>query len=145
MSRGFRPQSGDSSSGSVAKTKLGYEIPLLYLYLCSDTEDLVDERDLSCQISSVDILNLSFANHRHRFIPFESPSSCVEGAKSQVRIDQSFNVSMVLFNQIIEIFSLPDLALLGQLLLLFKRLNSRWTSRVLINIDHSWCFCMTRL
>ncbi|NJO12097.1 MAG: hypothetical protein HC873_23530, partial [Leptolyngbyaceae cyanobacterium SL_1_1] len=44
--------------GSVAKTKLGYENPLSYLYLCSDAKDLMDEKDLSCHIISIDILEL---------------------------------------------------------------------------------------
>jgi hypothetical protein len=49
----------------------GMEIPLPYLYLSGDTKDLVDERDLSCHIIPSDILDLSFADHRHRFIAFE--------------------------------------------------------------------------
>jgi hypothetical protein len=58
------------------------EIPLPYLYPSGDTKDWVDERDLSCHIIPINILDLSFANHRHRFVPFESPSSRVERAKA---------------------------------------------------------------
>ncbi len=43
--------------------------------------NLVDERDLSCHVISIDILALSSANHRHRFVPFESPSSRIEGTE----------------------------------------------------------------
>jgi len=83
----------------------GMEIPLPYLYLSGDTKDLVDERDLSYYIICptgfrakqrshlvderdlsyyiipIDILDLSFADHRHRFVRSESPSSRMEGAE----------------------------------------------------------------
>jgi hypothetical protein len=60
----------------------GMEIPLPYLYLSGDTKDLVDERDLSCHIIPSDILDLSFADHRHRFIAFEGTSSRIEGTEA---------------------------------------------------------------
>jgi hypothetical protein len=60
----------------------GMEIPLPYLYLSGDAKDLVDERDLSCHIIPSDILDLSFADHRHRFIAFEGTSSRIEGTEA---------------------------------------------------------------
>ena len=55
---------------------------LLIRDLRSNAEDFMDERDLSCHIISIDILDLSFADHRHRFIAFERASSRVEGTES---------------------------------------------------------------
>ncbi|MBE9101150.1 hypothetical protein IQ267_17065 [filamentous cyanobacterium LEGE 07170] len=44
----------------------------------------MDKGDLSCPIIPIDILDLSFADHRHGFIPSKGASSRGEGAEGFV-------------------------------------------------------------
>jgi len=50
------------------------------------SENCVDEGDLSHDITFASPFDLSLANHVHRLVPFERPSSCIEQAKSQSRL-----------------------------------------------------------
>ena len=61
-------------------------MPLPYLYLRGDVEDLVDEGDLSCYFLPIDIFDLSLAEHGHRFIPLKGASSRIDRVKAQTRL-----------------------------------------------------------
>ena len=80
----------------------GIKFYFLIRNLRSDSEDFMDECYLSCHILFIDSFDLSFADHGHRFIPFERVSSAVEGAKSQSRFDKTLDVSVILFDPVIE-------------------------------------------
>ena len=96
-------------------------------------------------ICFIDILDRSFADHGHRFIPFKRASSRVEGAKSQYGFDQSLNVAMVLFNPVIEIRDRSELVICRQRCLFCKLINGWRLGCILVHIDHPGRLSMTCL
>ena len=82
--------------------------------LGSQSEQAVDELDLGLDSTC---WNLSLPDHLHRLVAPQGAPGRWEGAEPQPRFDQSFNESMVLLDQVIQVFDWSQLAALGQLAL----------------------------
>jgi hypothetical protein len=78
--------------------------------LCSNTKQTINEFGLRPTVTSSHSLNLTFPDHIHSFIAFDGAVGCVEGRETQTRIDWLFDEAMILFHDVIEIFTLLEIA-----------------------------------
>ncbi len=75
-------------------------------------EQAVNELDLGLDSTC---LNLSLPDHVHRLVAPQGSPGCLEGVKPQPRFHPSLDESVVLLNQVVQVFDWSKLALLGQL------------------------------
>src|SRR5918996_3990243 len=104
-------------AGSVAKTGVAWEGDYWSFglgVLGSQAEHAVDELDLGLDSTC---LNLPLPDHMHRLVAPQGSPGRWERAEPQTCFDQSFDESMVLLDQVIEVFDWSKLAPLGQLAL----------------------------
>lgn len=86
----------------------------------------------------VDSFHLSFTKHRHCLDPSPDSSGCVARLKSHHRVDHSFDLPMVLLNEGVQRFALPQFGLSFQGLSLLQFINGNRISGIFIDGNHSW-------
>src|SRR6267142_3789591 len=86
-------------------------------------EHLVNDTVLCEYIPLGKSLNLAFAEHVHGFITLDGPLRRGKCSKPQPRIHAAFHKPMILFDDIIQIFALPEETGLGEYPLLLKGLK----------------------
>ena len=74
----------------------------------SDVEQLGDELRLGFDVSAANVSNLPLPDHCHRLITRQCSSSGPEAAKAQPRLDQPFAVTVVLLDDIVQVFHLSQ-------------------------------------
>src|SRR5258708_5825105 len=86
------------------------------LLLCLDghSEQFCDKRRLSQAVSFAHSLHLSFSHHMYYFISLQCSPGRLERKEAHAWFDQSFDESMVLFDQVVEIFALSEFTRYGK-------------------------------
>src|SRR5215813_13815299 len=97
---------GWTSAGCVAKNEWGYKRSDPDPNLCGNHEEIRHESDLPLNGAFAYSINLSFSDHVHCLVPADRPTRRVETGKPKPGIDSAFDESVVLFDDIIEIFAL---------------------------------------
>src|SRR5262245_42379655 len=95
--------------GSVAKIGWGCKKPGPGFSLSGNPEQTCHESDLPQNILSPNSFNLPFPDHIHRLMALDCPMRRLDAGKPESGIDSTFYDSVVLLEDIIEVFSLPEL------------------------------------
>ena len=95
--------------GSVAKIGWGRKKSGPDFSLGSDIEEALHESHLFANVAFPDSFHLSLFDHVHGFIAADCPMRRGETGKPESGIDSSLYKSVVLFEDIIEVFALPEL------------------------------------
>jgi hypothetical protein len=72
-----------------------------------DLKQLGDEGGLRLHVSSANLSNLPFPDHRHRLVARQCSSCSMETAEAKPWSDQAFHAPMVLFHYVIEVLAVP--------------------------------------
>src|SRR5262249_11150577 len=92
--------------GRVAKNKLRHNNAKRYFSSSGNLEETGHESNLSLNIPFPDSFHLSLPDHVHDFITADGPPRCLETEEAESRIDSAFYESVILLDDIIEIFAL---------------------------------------
>jgi hypothetical protein len=87
------------------KNHLGYKNTERYFSSGGDLEEALHESHLSSNVTLLDSFNLPFPNHIHDLIAAYGPPRRVETEEAEPGIDSAFYESVILFDDIIEIFA----------------------------------------
>ncbi len=133
----------DRIQGSVAKT--GGKEKRREVFdedqLSGQSKGHLDEMHLSRKIPSGDSLNLSFPDHVHRLIPLQRSRCRFQRKEAQAGFDQAFDEAMVLLDQIVEVFHLPQFHVFRQDSCGFELSNGFGIGSVLIDVYNTrGCF-----
>ena len=112
------------------------KLPFL-LSLGRHSKQAGDERHLPLDVSFAHPSDLSLANHVHDLIPLKRSPCRFHGKEAQPWLDQPFDKAVVLLNQVIQVFDLPQFDPLGKYSSGFKLCNRFGISRIFIHIDHA--------
>lgn len=96
-------------SGCVAKNKLGHKKTERYFSSGSNLEEIGHESHLSANVAFPDSFNLSLPDHVRDLIPTDGPPRRLETEEAESGTDTPFDESVVLFDNIIEVFALSEL------------------------------------
>ena len=92
--------------GCVAKNKLGHKRSDPGFDLCGDHEVVRYESDLTLDGAFAYSLNLPFSDDVHCLEPTDGPPRRLETEEAESGIDSAFDESVVLLEDIIEVFAL---------------------------------------
>ena len=79
--------------------------------LGTDPKQAIDQLDLSENIALFHPFNLPFSDHVHRLITSQCTPRCFEGKETQAWPGTACDEAVVLFDQVIEVFDLAQLAI----------------------------------
>jgi len=99
---------------------------------------LRDECDLPFHITFCHALQLSFAYHVHHLESLSCSPCCLKREKAHPWLRQAFDKPMILFDQIVEIFDLPQFAVFGDVSLRFEFCECFGRGCVFVHVDHPW-------
>jgi len=102
--------------GCVAKTHgehAGREAHLL-LSLGRHSKQAGDEGDRILDVSLPHTVYLPLANHVHHLVALQGSPRGLERKEAHPRLDQAFDKAMVLLNQVIQVFDLPQFDRFGK-------------------------------
>ena len=105
--------------------------------LGGDPKQTIDQLDLGENVALFRPFHLPFSDHVHRLVAGQCALRRLEGKETQAGPGAAFDEAVVLFDQIIEVFDLAQLAIGRELLVGFERFHGLWVSRVLIDVDHA--------
>ena len=94
-------------NGCVAKTYKGETIGIVCIPLNSNSKNRFDKFHSRHTVPLFDSFYLSFPNHVHRFDSAQRAFRAIERLESHHRFHNPLDVSMILLNDVIEIFALP--------------------------------------
>ena len=103
--------------------------------LCSDSEQLVDELHLRHSVALCHSPRSPLPDHFHRLDPPEGSPSRRHRSVPFGQPGPPLHISVILFNDIIQEFGLPQTATSPDGAFAFQVLNRRWISAVLIDVD----------
>ena len=103
--------------------------------LGSDSKELIEQTDLSANVAVVYAFHLSFSHHIHRLVACQYPLCRVEREETQSGPSAAFDKAVVLLDQVIEIFDLPQFDRRGKDSSGFEVCNGFGIGRILIDID----------
>ena len=75
---------------------------------CGAIEQVGDDDGLAPDIMTVNLLKLSLPYHRHRFETRQSSPRGMETAEAEARPDKALDTPMVLLDDVVEVFALPQ-------------------------------------
>ncbi len=78
---------------------------------------------------------LTFPEHVHRFISLQRSPSGLERKEAHPQLDQPFDEAMILLDEVVEIFTLPQFASVWHQPLRFELFERLWIGRIFINRD----------
>jgi len=94
------------SDGCVAKNKSGHKNTERYFSSGGNLEEIGHESNLSANVAFPDSFNLSLPDHVHGLITADGSPRRVETEEAESGIDSAFYESVILLDDIIEIFAL---------------------------------------
>jgi hypothetical protein len=109
------------------------------LHLGNHSKQAGDEGYLTFDVPFGDIVDLSFVYHAHDLITLKRSLSRFKRKEAHPWFDQSFDEAMVLFNQIVEVFYLPQFHVLRQDSSSFDLGNRFGVGRIFVHIDDPRC------
>jgi hypothetical protein len=77
-------------------------------------EEIGHESNLSANVASPDPFNLPLPDHVHDLIPSDGSPRRVEAEEAESGIDSPFDEPMVLFDEVVEVFTLSQLSVVGE-------------------------------
>ena len=95
-----------TESGCVAKNHFGYKNTERYFSSGGNLEEIGHESNLSTNVAFPDSFNLSLPDHVHGLITADGSPRRVETEEAESGIDSAFYESVILLDDIIEIFAL---------------------------------------
>ncbi len=96
-----------------------------------------DESHLPKDISFVHSLHLSFPDHVHDLIALQGSPRRLEGKEAHPWLDQPFDKTMVLLDQVVEVFDLPQLHTFSKHPSGFELSNRFGIGRIFIDVHHA--------
>ncbi|GHO81333.1 hypothetical protein KSD_91040 [Ktedonobacter sp. SOSP1-85] len=117
-------------------------IAVLLLWLDSHVEQFCNECCLAETVPFAHTLHLSFPYHVYGLISLQGSPGRLERKETHSWFDQSFEKTVVLFNQVVEVFALPKFARLGDASFCLKFLESFGLRRVFVKGDDTRSHCM---
>ena len=87
---------------------------LLLLGLGSHSKQAGDEGDLISDVSFAHPSDLSLANHVHDFVSLQRSPCRLKGKEAHPRLDEPFDEAVILLDQVVEIFTLPQFTSIWQ-------------------------------
>ena len=96
-----------------------------------------DEYDLSLHVPFVHPFDLPFSDQVHRFVSLQRSPRGVEGEETQPRFDQSFDKAVILLDQVVEIFDLPEFTLGWKGARFLQLSQSFWVGWVFVHRNHA--------
>jgi hypothetical protein len=111
--------------------------PLFLLGLGGHSKEASDEGDLPTAVSFAHPSDLSLANHVHDLIPLERSPCRFNRKKAHPWFDQPFDEAMVLLDQGIQVFDLPQFDRCWKRSAGFELCNGLGIGRIFIDSDHT--------
>ncbi len=105
--------------------------------LGGDTKQVIDQLDLGENVALFRSFHLPFFDHVHRLIACQCALRRIKGKEPQARPGAAFDEAVVLLDQIVEVFELPQLTRWRELLVGFERVHGLGVDRVLVDVDHT--------
>jgi hypothetical protein len=102
----------------------------------SDSEDQLNELNLTPDIALCQPSNLSFTDHVHCFISLDRPFCAGERAEAETGIDAPFDCTVILLDDIVEIRNHAAATSLAQCMLPLQLVDHRGTRRIAVDIDN---------
>jgi hypothetical protein len=96
-----------------------------------------DERNLILDVSLPHPSDLSLPDHVHDLVPLERSPGRFHGKEAHPWLGQSFDKAVILLDQVIQVFDLPEFDLLGKGSSGFEVGNGLGIGRILIDINHT--------
>ena len=96
-----------------------------------------DEGDLPLDVSFAHPSDLPLANHVHDLISLKRSPCRFKGKEAHPWLDQPFDKAMVLLDEVIQVFDLPQLDRFGKHASGFQVCHGLGIRRVFIHIDHA--------
>ena len=87
---------------------------LLLLGLGSHSRQTSDEGDLISDVSFAHPSDLSLANHVHDFVSLQRSPCRLKGKEAHPRLDEPFDEAMILLDQVLQVFDLPQFDRFGK-------------------------------
>ena len=103
--------------------------------LRGDIEQAGDEAGLASDVASVDVPNLPFPDHRHRFETSQCSSSRPEAAEAEPGSDQSLDTPVILLKDVVQVFALAQTRAAPQLAFFFHLGGGSRERGVLVDRD----------
>jgi len=103
-----------------------------------NSEQACNEGGLRLHVAGTNIINLPLSNHRHHFIAGQCPSGRGQAAEVQPRPHQSFDPAMILLDDVVQVFALPQPREAPQLASSLHVRDRTWIGRVLVHRDRAW-------
>ncbi len=107
------------------------------LSLSRHSKQAGDEGDLPSDVSFAYPSDLSLANHVHDLVSLQRSSCCFKRKEAHPGLDKPFDEAMVLLDQVIQVFDLPQFDTLRKDSGGFELCNRLGIRRVLIDVDHA--------
>ena len=98
-------------------------------------EQLVDELILFANVIVADPPHLPLADHVHRFVSLDRPAGRLELTKALLGLEWSFDCSMILLQDVVQVLDRSMSAAAAQSSLLFHCYNGRAIEAGLIGVD----------
>jgi len=92
---------------------MGRKPPFLFS-LGRHSKQAGNEGDLLADVSFAHSSDLSLTNHVHDLVSLERSPCCLKGKEAHPGLDQPFDEAMVLLDQVVEVFDLPEFYGLGE-------------------------------
>src|SRR5262249_22315208 len=106
--------------------------------LCGNPEEIRHESDLPTDVAFVYSLNLPFSDDVHCLVPADRPPRRLETEEAETGIDSTFYESVVLLEDIIEVFALSELRGHGEHAFLLQLFDGGRISVVPIDVEQPW-------
>jgi hypothetical protein len=111
--------------------------PYSLLSLYNHSKQVSDQDNLASHIPFLHSLHFSFSNHIHDLKSLQGLPRRLEGEKTHPRFRQAFDEPVILFDQVVEVFHLPQFHVLRQRSSSFELSNGFGIRCVLVHIDHA--------
>jgi hypothetical protein len=111
--------------------------PCFLFSLGGHSKQVGDEGDLLADVSFVHSLHLPFSDPMHCFLSLECFPCRVEGKEAHAWFDQTFDETVILFNQVIQVFNLPEFNQCRKDSAGFELDNGLGIGCVLLHVDHA--------
>src|SRR3954471_6532779 len=98
-------------------------------------EQASNEGGLSPHVAPANVPNLSLSDHRHPLVASQRSSRGWQTAKAQPRPDQALDAPMILFDEVVQVFDLPQPGEPPQLTPALHRRDRGRIGRILVNRD----------
>jgi hypothetical protein len=94
------------ADGCVAKNKLRHKNAENYFDSGGNLEEIRHESNLPANVAFPNSFNLALSDDVHCLVPAEGPPRSIEAAEAESGVDSAFDESVVLLDDIIEVFAL---------------------------------------